>query len=83
MGRRRMHGTNAQATGEPDDESAPIPLDPIGLLAGIAPGGLLEAPEKGADRRNHPPQPHFRHTSRSDTLESILRGGRSATTMNA
>ena len=42
MGRRRMHGTNARETGEPDDESAPIPLDPIGLLAGIAPGLELD-----------------------------------------
>jgi hypothetical protein len=42
MGRRRTHGTDARPGDALDAESAPIPLDPIGLLAGIAPGLELD-----------------------------------------
>jgi hypothetical protein len=41
MSRRRMQGTDARPV-DAHDESGPIPLDPIGLLAGIAPGLELE-----------------------------------------
>ena len=41
MGRRRMHGTQ-RAHGDGGADRRPIPLDPVGLLAGIAPGLELE-----------------------------------------
>jgi hypothetical protein len=42
MGRQRMYGTGPRPVEAPEDESAPIPLAPIGLLAGIAPGLELD-----------------------------------------